>query len=341
MLTLVIGGSASGKSEYAERHVTALGGRRIYLATMEPFGEEAHARIEKHRAMRRDRGFETVERYTGLEALQLPAGSNVLLEDLGNLVANELFSENGGGADAVRKGIDAILAQGVHLTVVTNDVFSGGRNYSAETVQYMKELAGIGRYLAGKADLVAEVFCGIPDLLKGTGVRDGGMMDGTAGGIVCGTSGDAVCFPKTHCDRTGNPEKKMIFVTGPLFAGKQEYIQEAMGWTEEEFRRRAVRDVQELAAEVARKAHKGSAEERAELAELADELARFEVVIATETGGGIVPSDPGERRAREAAGILSRLIALRADTVVRVSCGLPQVLKGEVRQINAGPEVKE
>ena len=125
----------------------------------------------------------------------------------------------------------------------------------------------------------------------------------------------------------------MIFVTGPLFAGKQEYIQEAMGWTEEEFRRRAVRDVQELAAEVARKAHKGSAEERAELAELADELARFEVVIATETGGGIVPSDPGERRAREAAGILSRLIALRADTVVRVSCGLPQVLKGEIRQI--------
>ena len=41
MLTLVIGGSASGKSEYAEQHVMSLNGARIYIATMEPFGKEA------------------------------------------------------------------------------------------------------------------------------------------------------------------------------------------------------------------------------------------------------------------------------------------------------------
>ena len=62
---------------------------------------------------------------------------------------------------------------------------------------------------------------------------------------------------------------------------------------------------------------------------LAEELSRKEIVIAAETGGGVVPVDPRERAAREAAGRLACLLARRADTVVRVYCGLPQVLKGE------------
>lgn len=39
MFTLVIGGAASGKSEYAEAHVETLPGRRLYIATMEPWDE--------------------------------------------------------------------------------------------------------------------------------------------------------------------------------------------------------------------------------------------------------------------------------------------------------------
>ena len=93
MFTLVIGGSASGKSEYAERFVLSLDGSgpRIYIATMEPFGSEAQARIARHHAMRRGRGFETLECYQNIGSISVPLNSNVLLEDLGNLVANELF----------------------------------------------------------------------------------------------------------------------------------------------------------------------------------------------------------------------------------------------------------
>ena len=60
---------------------------------------------------------------------------------------------------------------------------------------------------------------------------------------------------------------------------------------------------------------------------LAEELAQHEVVIATEVGGGVVPVDPDERAAREAAGRLGCLLAQRAERVVRVFCGLPVVLK--------------
>ena len=74
MVTLVTGGSGSGKSAFAEQEIVRLGKRRrIYIATMKPWDEECRRRIERHRLMRADKQFETVECYLGLERLKLPA----------------------------------------------------------------------------------------------------------------------------------------------------------------------------------------------------------------------------------------------------------------------------
>ena len=62
MLTLVIGGAASGKSEYAESLVLRSTLPRYYLATMQVWDAECAARVEKHRRMRAAKQFETVER---------------------------------------------------------------------------------------------------------------------------------------------------------------------------------------------------------------------------------------------------------------------------------------
>lgn len=104
----------------------------------------------------------------------------------------------------------------------------------------------------------------------------------------------------------------MIFITGPLYAGKRKYIQEALGLSDAEFARIAVWDVQEHAAERSVEA-----------------LSQYEIVIATEVGGGVVPVSAEDRANREAAGRLACILAERADTVVRVCCGIPQLLKGE------------
>ena len=40
----------------------------------------------------------------------------------------------------------------------------------------------------------------------------------------------------------------MIFVTGPLFSGKKSYVKQRMGWDDGTLARRAVWDVQDLAA---------------------------------------------------------------------------------------------
>ena len=344
MFTMIIGGSASGKSEYAERHVLSLGGPRFYVATMEPFGQEAQARIRRHHAMRRDRGFETIECYLHPETISVPGEANILLEDLGNLVANILFTESTETAPArIAERVDQLLDRCAHLTVVTNEVFSGGDRYAGETSRYLSVLAGVNRILAERADLVAEVVCGIPDILKGPVAAKGPRRE-------CASLQQKkeqqlyrarVSFqhaekqePRRECAHPQHTERQetgengvrenqegMIFVTGPLHAGKQEYIMEALGWDAAMFREKGIRDVQELAAETS------SAEE---VQALADRLARREVVIATEIGGGIVPLDPAERRTREAAGRLGCLLAARADTVIRICCGLPVLLKGKI-----------
>lgn len=98
MLTLIIGGAASGKSEYAEHLAAAAPGPRVYLATMRRHDAECEARIEKHRAARAGRGFVTCEREAGLSGLALPAGTRtVLLEDLGNLGRQRALRRRGGG----------------------------------------------------------------------------------------------------------------------------------------------------------------------------------------------------------------------------------------------------
>lgn len=176
MLAMIYGGSGSGKSEFAERLLldrTGTGGDLLYVATMYPEGGEARERIARHRENRAHKGFTTIERYTDLEGMAMPGGAHVLLECLGNLVANECFAPGGSGAAAGRavlRGVESLLSRAADVIVVTNDVFSDGEAYAPETERYRSVLSELNRRLAGKSSLVVETVCGIPLLLKNEGV---------------------------------------------------------------------------------------------------------------------------------------------------------------------------
>lgn len=171
MLTLVVGGALSGKSAWAERLIERSdAAKRVYLATMEPFGDEAAARIEKHRAMRANKGFITLERFTDLAGAAIPPDSAVLLEDLGNLCANELFSPWGAGdgaAEAILRGVDHLLAKCRDLVIVSNEVFTGGADYLGESEKYLSLLAYVNRRIAKQANCVCEVAGGLATYYKG------------------------------------------------------------------------------------------------------------------------------------------------------------------------------
>lgn len=57
------------------------------------------------------------------------------------------------------------------------------------------------------------------------------------------------------------------------------------------------------------------------------DLWKDQVLISREIGCGVVPVDPFERKWREAHGRLLKYLAQEADCVVRIFCGLPEVLK--------------
>ena len=103
MLHIVYGGSASGKSSYAESFAMSLqgDGRLLYIATMYPYkwntteiDPETMQRIKRHRAMRADKGFDTVECYRHVEHIVAKKQDVLLLECMSNLLANEMYLES-------------------------------------------------------------------------------------------------------------------------------------------------------------------------------------------------------------------------------------------------------
>ena len=170
MMTVVTGGSGSGKSAFAEDKIVSFGpAKRIYIATMHPYDEESHKRVARHRKMRAGKGFETVECYTGLKNLDFPENAVVLLECMSNLAANEMFEEKGAGektVEAVLEGIKKLSSQVRHLVIVTNEIFSDGMVYDKETENYQRLLGRINAYLAEISDVCYEVVYGIPLRIK-------------------------------------------------------------------------------------------------------------------------------------------------------------------------------
>lgn len=59
-------------------------------------------------------------------------------------------------------------------------------------------------------------------------------------------------------------------------------------------------------------------------------LREKEVVICNEVGSGIIPVDRNRRLGREATGRLCVLLAQEASCVVRMVCGIPTVIKGQL-----------
>lgn len=173
MITLLTGGSKCGKSSIAEGLLNGFHGEKYYIAAMEPYGEDAHRAIARHREMRRGKGFHTIERARNIDTLKLPATGYdccALLECLTTLCANEMFTQNGitDPSYKVISGLKNLSDQVGKLVIVTNEVSSDGIDYPAETMDYIRIMTRLNSEVAELADTVIECVCGIPLVQKGS-----------------------------------------------------------------------------------------------------------------------------------------------------------------------------
>ena len=188
MITLVIGGSGSGKSEYAELCLENIAPEKIYLATMTAYDAESRERVLKHRMQRKGRNFRTIECPYALEGIlgKIPENCAVLLEGIGTLAANELFrdhadetekkeSESGekecmapavpepaAVKNRILQGIRAIASRAQELVIVSDEVNRAGCEYEGDTKLYQKLVGELNQELCIMADRVVEMVCGCP-----------------------------------------------------------------------------------------------------------------------------------------------------------------------------------
>ena len=177
MMVLVIGGSGSGKSSYAEEAACSVSEevmKKYYLATMQIFDEEGQKKVERHRKLRSGKGFLTIEqpRAIGRSLEKMDAGrKTVLLECISNLTANEMFAGETPKLEmqvvqSVISGLEQLRKNTTNLVVVSNNVFEDGIIYDLTTMNYIHAMGEINQRLAAMADQVVEVVAGIPVVIK-------------------------------------------------------------------------------------------------------------------------------------------------------------------------------
>lgn len=183
-LILIIGGSASGKSAFGEKLLhECCPQNKLYIATMKLYDEESVKRVEKHKTMRKDKHFDTIESYDqNLDLVRDVASRHdgALFECLSNYITNCMFMDeqmekwtNGANeqeeislANNLCEELFKVQGSTGYLVVMSAEVFSDGRKYDAGTESYKRVLALCNRILAKKADEVYEVICGIPKKRK-------------------------------------------------------------------------------------------------------------------------------------------------------------------------------
>ncbi|RKM59752.1 adenosylcobinamide kinase [Butyrivibrio sp. CB08] len=177
MITLVVGVPNSGKSALAESLVMeqSESDKRIYIATMIPFGEEGDARVKKHQKLREGKGFFTVEAPVDVAgAASKVAGiedSTFLLECVSNLVGNVMHEDGAEvqtqGKEPVKRSDEDVVSKVVsdikalsgmckNLVIVTNSFPMDGEGYDEDTRRYARLVALVNEKLRDLADKIYE-----------------------------------------------------------------------------------------------------------------------------------------------------------------------------------------
>ncbi len=191
MNVFVLGGSASGKSAFAESVSVSLSKKNaqsklVYFATLDSdSGGDSAERIARHQNMRKGKGFFTVELSSlfpsfsfcsqfgaelSFEEVFSPF-STVLFEDVGNLVARAMFQKDGvlTESEAVEKSIsliELVAKWSANTIFVSNEVSLEMSAKNPPILSYLSALSRVNAFIASLSHQSVFVIAGIPVALN-------------------------------------------------------------------------------------------------------------------------------------------------------------------------------
>lgn len=186
MLTLILGGARSGKSDLAQRLAAAAGRDVLFVATMQPLDDETRRRVDAHRTAR-PASWTTVEAtddlVAALDANARPGAcvvvdcltlwaSNLLLAAVGE--SDVVPTDRGAAAvDMIAKRavalVERIAAQDGDVIAVTNEVGLGVVPPTPLGRLFRDALGAVNRIFADRADRVFFLTAGLALELKSLG----------------------------------------------------------------------------------------------------------------------------------------------------------------------------
>lgn len=175
-LILVTGGTRSGKSGYAQELAESMPGPHRFVATCPRVDPEMDARIARHQRARKSELWQTIEEEIDLAFVfsRLDGQGVCVLDCLTLWVNNLLFQKSQQGKELTEEimarycnelieGIKKFLGT---VICVTNEVGMGIVPENRDARHYRDLVGYCNRLIAGAADRVVLVACGIPLVLK-------------------------------------------------------------------------------------------------------------------------------------------------------------------------------
>ncbi len=167
-VTLVLGGARSGKSAFAEQRADETGLEKVYIATGEAHDDEMRDRIARHKEMRDDRGWTTVEEPLDLAGtIEAEASADrVLLVDCLTLWLSNLM-----GAERLLEAEFTTLLSVLEsargpVILVSNEVGLGIVPDNRMAREFRDHAGRLNQMIAAQAVRVYFVAAGLPLTLK-------------------------------------------------------------------------------------------------------------------------------------------------------------------------------
>ncbi len=171
MIHLVLGGSRSGKSRYAERLANHSGRQITFVATCTTtnLDPEMRARIKQHR-LRRPASWITVENRFDLNKIVREFSRNLILLDCLTLWLSHHLGKNR-DVDEILEELEMALREiqkrKGHAIFVSNELGLGLVPMGAKNRKFRDLCGRANQLVASQADRVEFMIAGIPLLIKG------------------------------------------------------------------------------------------------------------------------------------------------------------------------------